>query len=90
MIFKVNSLHSRRNPDFPLRTFNVFPTNDANPVPQPSLLISGEPLLYRRLHLNVASGVGGLNPRGRAARYQPPARHYLGGGLFGWLCWRAI
>jgi hypothetical protein len=59
-------------------------------VPQPSLLISGEPLLYRRLHLNGASGVGGLNPRGRAARNQPPARHYLGGGLFGWLCWRAI
>src|SRR5262249_57666334 len=39
-------------------------------VPQPSLLISGEPLLYRRLHLNGASGVGGLNPRGRAARNQ--------------------
>src|SRR5262245_3218879 len=52
-------------------------------VPQPSLLISGEPLLYRRLHLNGASGVGGLNPRGRAARNQPSTRHYLGGGLFG-------
>jgi hypothetical protein len=47
-------------------------------VPQPSLLISGEPLLYRRLHLNGASGVGGLNPRGRAARNQPPARHLAG------------
>src|SRR5262249_6872287 len=59
-------------------------------VPQPSQLISSEPLLYRRLHLNGASGVGGLNSRGRAARNQPPARHYRGGGLFGWLCWRAI
>jgi hypothetical protein len=40
-------------------------------VPQPSLLISGEPLLYRRLHLNGASGVGGLNPRGRPPAINP-------------------
>ena len=28
--FQNHSLHSRRDPDFPLRTLNIFPTNDAN------------------------------------------------------------
>jgi hypothetical protein len=28
--FQNPSLHSRRDPDFPLRTLNIFPTNDAN------------------------------------------------------------
>src|SRR5262245_30921982 len=28
--FQNHSLYSRRDPDFPLRTLNIFPTNDAN------------------------------------------------------------
>ena len=29
-VFQNHSLHSRRDPDFPLRRLNIFPTNDAN------------------------------------------------------------